>query len=49
MMIDRRLILLLGLPRVVLICLGIYTHQQLDRIDERGPLDPTGRAFVSRA
>ena len=49
MTIARRLIFLLSLPLVVLIGLGIYTHQQLDRIDERGPLNPTGRAFVSRA
>ena len=35
MTIARRLILLLALPLIVLIGLGIYTHDQLDRIDER--------------
>ncbi|HET9332311.1 MAG TPA: response regulator [Gemmatimonadota bacterium] len=35
MTIAKRLILLLGVPLVVLIGLGIYTHRQLDRIEER--------------
>lgn len=35
MTIARRLTLLLAVPLAVLIGIGIFTHQQLDRIDER--------------